>query len=199
MVNLTIHRGRTMGRWINAALGLACLGLASVGAAQAEALYNTPIHDEATGSYFELARVTAAERARSGRDAKVIDWSFAARLAANRTYDGRRGRLAVIDSPQIHDFVRSRLRPDKHAWFGLRYWCRHRVLQWTSGKIHPFTGFGAWMRNWNGGHGCKQDVYLPVAYTPVSRGFRWIAKGEKKEFTSFLVEYPAEARGAAIR
>ena len=32
--------------------------------------------------------------------------------------------------------------------------------------------------------------WMPVAYTAAGKGFRWVAKGGKKIYVAFLVEYP---------
>ena len=170
-----------------------------VSAARAEVLYDTPVYNPDTQSYFELVRVRAGHSIR-GKDIPAITWGNARKLARGRVYKGARGRLAVVKSQEVSDFLRRTFQADEKAWIGLRYWCAYNRLQWVTGEFYALSEYANWDRIWNhegGIHGeTKQPVcnahfrYWPVHYWPVQDGFRWNANGMSKEARSFFLEYP---------
>jgi hypothetical protein len=163
------------------------------GTVSAEPLYDTPVYNSETKSYFELARAVA--RGGGGDDR---NWESARRSASNRQFKGVRGRLAVVKSRQVNDFLRDTFQPNHRAWIGLRYWCRFRVLQWVTGDRLEPGDYQNWGPVWNQTidpnkrSQCfgDKDSYLPVHYWQVHRGFRWNAISMGKAHRSMFIEYP---------
>jgi hypothetical protein len=149
-------------------------------------LIGVPIYDQESKRYFALMHTS------SGPNSGL--WDQVAQAARNQSYRGARGRLAIVDSLEVHEFLLRSFRPShyQYIWIGLRYRCRAKTLEWTDGRIFQRGEFQAWDKNWN------QDVYVcsdhnnpsewaPVAYSPQ---FRWIAKGRNKRYDWYFVEYP---------
>lgn len=157
-------------------------------------VYEKPIYDPASKSYFELVHVRKAEAPSAAIPA--LDFQHALASASSRTYKGVRGRLAVVDSRETHEFIMLNLRPDAETWIGLRYYCKLRKLKWSNGTFMSRNSFQAWHTSWDqsGNAGCVRNAgeadWMPVAYTSVAEGFRWVAKGAHKVYTALLVEYP---------
>ena len=116
-----------------------------------------------------------------------------------------RGRLAVIDRPETHQFILQKFilqnfEVNKVIWIGLRYWCHFRLLEWNG--LRPYSPsdpghFQAWHPQWARGKGCVGksargwDAVLGVYYQPLGKqSARWQAVGFAKFFNRFLVEYP---------
>ena len=93
-----------------------------------------PFLDPRTGSYFEL---------RLNRIAHPY-WHLAKELAVEKTYKGRRGRLAVVKDPETLGFIREHFRFNEEAWIGLQFYCKFRKLVWVSGEIQPLRNPGMW-------------------------------------------------------
>jgi hypothetical protein len=126
-------------------------------------------------------------------------------------YKGRRGRLAVVDSPELHAFLQNTFRPSDIVWIGLRYWCEYNRGIWSSGKIYKLTGYSNWASPWNidgpyryahpdgstpkNTH-CAKGHAWGVHYWPVKDGFQWNANGWNKHSVLFFVEYPPVKDGA---
>lgn len=151
-----------------------------------------PIFDPNTQSYFELRDDNSRQY-----------WREARRLAAVSLYKGRRGRLAVVNSKETNDFLRSNFTLTGPAWIGLRYWCKTRKLRWVTGERHLRTGYNNWYRPWNRnpettcgitGSGAETHGYMPVYYLPQNFGFRWQAAGPGKGFIRYFVEYPTVSK-----
>lgn len=157
-------------------------------------VYDKPMYDPASKSYIELVHVRKAEA--PGSEIPSLNFEHALASAASRTYKGVRGRLAVVDNQATHEFILLNFRPDTYTWIGLRYFCKLHKLQWTNGESMSRSSFQAWHVSWDqsGNAGCVRNVgeadWMPVAYTGVSEGFRWVAKGAKKLYTALLVQYP---------
>jgi Lectin C-type domain len=174
------------------------LGLViSAAAAQAQAVYEKPIYNPETKSYFELVRVTQAQQEHH-KVGMVPEASFerAASFAAARVYKGTKGRLAIVKNQETHEFIMSNLRPNGFAFIGLRYYCKERQLRWITGENHPANGFKAWAAKWDAGDGpgCASATHGPwwmgVAYSGIGDGFRWVARGYAKNWNLYIVEYP---------
>ena len=151
-----------------------------------------PVYDAESKSYFEMV---------DGRNLQknVYDegptWPEALTLAKQRSYKGVAGRLAIVKDLATHDFLERTFQPGSYVWIGLRYWCAAHKLQWSDGETPAPNAFGAWDKNW------RQDVYacagntpgdfMPIAYSPIEAGFRWIGKGSGKRYYFYFVEYPA--------
>ena len=146
------------------------------------------LHEE-SGRYFQVIRVTPGQLLN-------FNWGQANALASRQKYKGRRGRLAIIDDPSVHEFLTSTFRVRRNTWIGLRYMCSNRALVWVNGEKQH--GFAPWGRPWslseavgNTGDPCRgSSHYLGVAYTP---SMRWLASGHAKGWKSMLVEYPPPA------
>jgi hypothetical protein len=154
-------------------------------------VYNQPIYDPASKSYFELVKLTHAEAPK--HYIPGMNWAEAEAYATQRVYKGVRGRLAVIKSLETHSLIFTKLRPsDNITAIGLRYFCKSRKAQWSNGDFLEVRDFQAWSRTWNqaGEIGCSERGYMSIAYTSVAEGFRWIAKGGLKAFAELLIEYP---------
>lgn len=177
---------------------------ASSAALAAEALYNTPIYNPATKSYFELYSPDPSVL-HEGNLIQHITWNVAKKMAERRKYHGTPGRLAVVKTRQVHEFLRDRFQPDHPAWIGLRYWCYFKKLQWVTGEVYPVTAFAKWGRVWNEGAiypgqkdgqpaWCdtenKHSGMHGVHYWSMSQGFFWNANGQDKYFSAMFIEYP---------
>ena len=149
-----------------------------------------PIYNPASSSYFQLLKQTTEKQS----------WRFAHSAALSRTFKGVRGRLAVIDRPETHQFILQNFDLSREVWIGLRYWCRFRMLEWNG--LRPYSPgdpgrFHAWHPQWyRNTPSCsdwrsKELSYKPVYYQPLGeRNARWQASGSAKFFGRFLVEYP---------
>lgn len=162
--------------------------------AQAQPVYGKPMYDPASKSYFELVKVTRGMS--PGSDSPALPYDKAVQAASGRAFQGTPGRLAVVRSQDTHMFLMQNLRPNEDTWIGLRYLCKSRELKWVTGESLQKGQFQAWHEKWDqsGIAGCVkgggETDWMPVAYTPAGTGFRWIAKGGKKIYVAFLVEYP---------
>jgi len=154
------------------------------------------------GSYFQLVRDQ-----RSIKGHSVMFWRFAEERARERRHDGRQGRLAIIDSPELYswlieqwDFSRIPYWGEG-TWIGLRYWCDYRKLMWADGSILEFDDFAAWDTPWYRDDGIRcgvQDLdYMGVYIYKDSN--RWRATGEQKGWSFYLVEYPPPPQGNGDR
>ncbi|MGB8275853.1 MAG: C-type lectin domain-containing protein [Alphaproteobacteria bacterium] len=159
--------------------------------AYAKELCNKPVYNPDTKSYFELACPQEGEDRR-------IEWHEAIKLAAKRVFKGVRGRLAVVKTQEVNDFLRDTFDPEAPPWIGLRYFCKYNKLLWVTGEVQPATAYSNWASPWNlngwPGHGdpamCGWLGYLPVHYWVPNYGFQWNANGQNKEFPRYFVEYP---------
>jgi hypothetical protein len=167
--------------------------LISADDSRAEAQYGKIIYHAPSKRHFELVKVTRAE---SKAYIPEFNWKEADAAARRRTYKGNTGRLASIDSAELHEFVMEKLQPDEWTWIGLRYFCKLRKLQWSSGKSLDRGAFQAWHSQWDqsAGAGCVKGGgeadWMPVVYSPMKEGLRWVAKGALKKYYAYIVEYP---------
>lgn len=142
-----------------------------------------PIYDPGSKRYFVMMHT-------SGQGT----WDKVYAEARGLAYKGVQGRLAIVDSFEVHDFLLTHwpLKYFEDAWIGLRYLCRARKLVWSDGKAFNPMEFAAWDKVW------KQDIYFcgdihdpndwaPIAYSPQ---FTWIAKGRHKGYQWYFMEYP---------
>lgn len=153
-------------------------------------LYETPVYDPVTKRYFAL------NWARSTKDAyRATSWANASAAAKSRQYKGVHGRLAIVDTPEVHSFLLQTFHPPCEAWIGLRYWCGARALEWSSGQAWQPGAFNAWDKVWRQDENACRGAdaakdYMPVAYSRTPNGFRWIGKGLQKEYFAYFIEYP---------
>lgn len=156
-------------------------------------LPRTPFYNPASKSYFQLF------------DDNVYpgNWDAARARAMRKAYKGVRGRLAVVDSRETHEFLLRTFqltRREVSVWIGLRYWCSARLLQWEDGR--PFApsepeAFRLWHADWSRSDddACRMTRssrlgFSPVYYRTVGGLTRWQAVGAGKYFAYYLVEYP---------
>lgn len=181
-------------------VSVAFLIAASAGGAKAagEPVYDTKVYFSGTKSYYEMIPAMPGDSIRG--DVREIGWTRAETKARQRIYKGVNGRLAVVRSPALHNWLLQTFRPDGLTWIGLRYWCQFNRLQWVDGSFHKRTAWAAWDVHWakQGGTrtnppkkpACSQSTpFWPVHYWPSREGFYWNANGNKKEGKAFFVEY----------
>lgn len=146
-----------------------------------------PVYDPVSKRYFALMRADPANWGTM--------WGAVARQAERQTYKGVRGRLAIVDSVDVHEFLLRTFHPNQYqyVWIGLRYLCGPKKLEWSDGRMLQPGSFQAWDPNW------KQDIYAcnsnpgdrtewaPVAYSPQ---FKWIVKGLHKGYDWYFIEFP---------
>jgi len=96
-----------------------------------------PVYNPATKSYFQLVE----------NQYHSYVWDKAQAEARTKIYKGVAGRLAVVDSPETHEFLVDHfdLRdPRKAIWIGLRYWCKpprlHARLLRHGRQFGPLAG-----------------------------------------------------------
>ncbi len=163
------------------------LVLAGVAKAQepGNQLIGVPVYDPVSKRYFAMMQ----------SDTNAWMWLDVYRQARGRWYKGVQGRLAIVDTLEVHEFLLQhfRLKYFQDAWIGLRYLCKAHKLIWSDGQPYQPNGFEAWDKNW------KQDIYFcnsgngnpnewaPIAYSPQ---FTWIGKGPSKGYQWYFMEYP---------
>lgn len=182
--------GRVICRVLILGVVLAMMGRAAYAQSWPDAapgqVIGVPVYDPESKRYFALMHISSEPW--SGM------WDKVAEAARRQSYKGVRGRLAVVDSIEVHEFLLRTFHPShyQYIWIGLRYLCRARKLEWSDGRIFQPGSFQAWDTKW------KQDIYFcnesndpndwgPVAYSPQ---FRWIAKGRHKGYDWYFVEFP---------
>ena len=130
-----------------------------------EKFLGVPVYDPAAKRYFAL--MPSAK----GSDGK---WATEHADAEAHVYKGVRGRLAVVDTLEVHEFLLRHFHMPGPTWIGLRYLCRARKLEWSNGTLFKPGSFEAWDKNW------KQDVFAcsdtnnpndwaPVAYLQTTK------------------------------
>jgi hypothetical protein len=173
--------------------------------AGAEMLLNTPVYNPQTKSYFELY-TPDLKKVRAYKDIYGLSWRAAWRLAPKLEFHGVKGRLAVVKSHAVSEFLKDTFKPDEEAWIGLRYWCKFHKLQWVTGDVWKPGDFSLWGRVWDqptisptqSGMGEAKDqcnptapsYHLGVHYWRREWGFYWNANGQNKHFNMMFVEYP---------
>ena len=175
------------------AIALTCLLFGGPLLAVAAPLPTTPVYNPASKSYFQLF----TDNEHPG------NWDAARARAGQKVYKGVRGRLAVVDSPETHEFLLRAFDLDQRqlsVWIGLRYWCSLRLLQWEEGR--PFSPsdpdqFRLWHAEWSRSdeNACSfsrsaRVGFAPVYYRTISGLTRWQAVGAAKYFSFYLVEFP---------
>ncbi len=91
-------------------------------------------------------------------DLGAKNWRVSSGLAAKRGFKGRQGRLAIVDSQEVHEFLRDTFRPDRSSWIGLRYFCGYNK-PFLSG-LHPHPLGLEWAQPGYRGarHGCSRPL-----------------------------------------
>jgi hypothetical protein len=156
--------------------------------APAGQLIGVPVYDPEAKRYFALMHIDTRPYGNQYPKVQI--------QAASQTFKGVKGRLAIVDTAEVHEFLLKTFRPNHYQaiWIGLRYLCRAKQLEWSDGRLWKPGSFAAWdARGWN------QDVFTctkpddpndwaPVAYSPEMQG--WIAKGRDKGFPWYFLEFP---------
>lgn len=185
-----------------AAVTLFALG---TGRASAAMLLNEPVYNPETKSYFELY-TPDLKKVLAHTEIYGLSWRAAWRLAPKLKYKGVKGRLAVVNSHAVSEFLKDTFKPDIEAWIGLRYFCKFHRLQWVTGDLWKRGDFSLWGPVWDQaaisptqtGVGeakaaCNTpdpSYHLGVHYWRREWGFYWNANGQDKHFDAMFVEYP---------
>lgn len=154
---------------------------------------SAPIYNPYSKSYFQLFD----DNLRPG------NWVAAKRRAEMKSFKGVRGRLAVVDSKETHDFIIRAFNLTQHkwgVWIGLRYWCVAHLLQWEQGRPYSPSDpskFKIWHSRWsrNTENDCSftesaKEGFVPVYYRTIGNITRWQAVGAAKYFDYYIVEFP---------
>ena len=172
----------------------------------AKPLYDTLVYFPETDSYYELVSLSSQYPGRFGRNA--TGWQEVNRLAVQRVRKSRRGRLAIVSSKKVHDFLRKTFRPEKPAWIGLRFFCKYNTAMWVNGQRIKPGDFRAWANPWNLAEkhysptsphriSCANwNPVLPVHYWGIPEGFLWNGNVYTVHWSTFFVEYPAQNKSS---
>lgn len=149
-----------------------------------------PIFNPATNSYFEVRLEWDA--------GEVSRWVDMNRRAVAKSYKGVRGRLGVVRDRDTLEFIQKNFKITHETWIGLRYFCKHRKMLWTTGEIEPIENRALsapqWLRATEGSCQTTGVQFMPVYLKMFGGNLRWQATGDSKHFHSYLVEYPMPAR-----
>ncbi|TVR98648.1 MAG: hypothetical protein EA406_06190 [Rhodospirillales bacterium] len=200
------HRGafgRTAGTvaWLVLAATVGLLLVVTPAQSSERVGFGEKVYDPVSGRYFEMVAATLGDSIR-GSGFRAVGWPRAADNARNMSHNGVQGRLAVVDSQHIHDFLLRTFWPHQAVWIGLRYWCQINRLQWVTGDVVTRGSFSSWGLDW--AHRgdtipgtspsrppCDaSNRFWPVHYWPVQQGFVWNANETFKELGAYIVEYP---------
>lgn len=146
-----------------------------------------PVYDPGSKRYFALMHV--------GSDRLASIWESVVEAARRQSYKGVRGRLAIVDSFEVHEFLLRTFHPSRYQfiWIGLRYFCHAKKLEWSDGRIFKRGEFQAWDPIWKqDSYACNTGSHDPnewaaIAYDPQ---FRWIVNGPRKGYDWYFVEFP---------
>ena len=178
-------------RHIGTILALILIVLPDIAAAQglAQTPLGVPVYDPVSKRYFALM---AADK----RFSKYAwtRWLEVKKQAEGQVFKGVRGRLAVVDSLEVHEFLLHHFPPDQYrfTWIGLEYLCRKKQLKWSNGQTLERGAFSAWAAKWKPDPYACGDTNFPgdygtVAYTPQ---MQWVLVGRHKGYDFYFVEFP---------
>lgn len=204
-----MRNARTARLWSAGVLFAVQLALFPIAVSEAQSLANAHmrenangiltssiVYHEPSGSYFQLVRDTVTGLTRNG-----VSWSKANLNSASYSHQGRKGRLAIIDSPELQEWLLTRFDfadgPHEGIWIGLRYWCSTNMLTTSDGRIYDRKTFVYWDTPWNRNDGiaCGKTPNLEYMGIYIARAsLRWKATGDKKAYTDYLIEYPPSAK-----
>jgi len=192
--NRSIGRRRVVGAATTVCVVIAVLMIFADGAnAQSgDAERVGPVYDPTSKSYFEIRDYSHIKP--PGRN-----WANINKHVKQLTFKGVQGRLAIIRSPETHQFVQGNVLKDANGyveavWIGLRLFCRGMKQLWVDGHVRRKGDFAAWSRRWyrNETATCMNQnfQYMPVYYGRKGSSWRWQASGQIKNFAHVLMEYP---------
>lgn len=169
---------------------LLSLSLALGDAAAVTEANDPPVYNPVSKSYFQLLTHTSRRGV----------WGEALEQARAQVFKGVRGRLAVVDTPETHEFIMKQFDVSNPMWIGLRYWCSFRMLEWVGLRPYSPTDpghFHLWHPQWaRNGQECLPNsrgprAYMGVYYQPLGKqAARWQAARPGKGFGLLLVEFP---------
>jgi len=124
------------------------------------------------------------------------EWEWVDKFAKHLVFHGVHGRLAIIDSLEVHEFLLRNFHSafkyiNGPAWIGLHYLCDEKQLQWSDGRFWKPGDFQAWDIEWSHDqYTCHSGFhdFAPIAYENPT--FRWMAKGRGKGYDWAFVEFP---------
>ncbi len=156
--------------------------LSAVGARAAEnGAAAEPVYNGATKSYFQLVTVPAR---------RTVRWNSARAQARGMVFNGVRGRLAVVDSAEIMEFVRDNFEVAEPTWVGARLLCKPRKLLWENAKIQQRSDYARWHERWaSSARQCPAVRYMPLFLTAEREGFYWRASEPRQGLKYALVEF----------
>ena len=162
----------------------------TVNPSSAQVAMDDPVYNEATKSYFTLVKVGPIEKLGS----PSRSWDEMNGIAMGMNYKGVRGRLAKVDSKQVHDLLREHFasKIKTRAWIGLRYFCNYSALMWNDGTRLNRSDFQIWSPTWNQGTDVQcggPAGYYPAYYREPKEGFLWALTGSKKHYNEMFVEF----------
>ena len=148
-------------------------------------------YDPVSGSHFEYVR-------RPYGSIGGNTWKATRKRVSHRSYKGIPGRLAVVKTKRIHEFLNKNFKITE-AWIGLRYYCSSKKLFWVTGEVlKRGTDFEIWHRQWyrNPEVRCstKGIPYMPVYYKRQGLRVLWQASGPNKGLHGYIIEYPSNRR-----
>ncbi|MGF1606314.1 MAG: C-type lectin domain-containing protein [Rhodothalassiaceae bacterium] len=169
---------------------LGSMGRKAVAIAESEDVWaSDPIYEESSDTYFQFFRDFRTNR-------HGMRWEEARLFASRARYNGRKGRLVIIDTPEKYEAIISNFPlqyvSNNYTWIGLRYWCLNRRLQWVDGGTPGRSAFSVWHAQWfrNPQITCSNSRinYMPVYLDGAT--LRWQASGQAKRFPHYIVEFP---------
>jgi hypothetical protein len=157
-------------------------------------IWETDVHYyAATDTYFQLI-----DDKQTNNDG--ANWAQAASAASQRSYNGRKGRLAIIDNPNLQTWIIKKFNISAlignyggETWIGLRYMCNSHELWTVNGERYPRTAFTFWDVPWYRSHIRCDTSNIPYMGVYIrAQTNRWQASGVRKRFVHYLVEYPVK-------
>src|SRR5579872_2693068 len=144
----------TLGRALLSLLLLGPMGAARAGYDQPQpgvpdqngVVWDTPFYEPTSKSYFAYKWAHNPKNIYEG-----FNYAHAEADASAQHFKGVQGRIAVVSTIAIHEFLLKKFHPDEPVLIGLRYWCKTHKLQSSDGKYLTRESFMPWDNAW------KQD------------------------------------------
>jgi len=147
-----------------------------------------PVYNPQAKRYFAFMRAVTEPQS-------MTMWDSVEKQAEGQFFKGVRGRLAIVDSIEVHDFLLRNFHPNQYqfVWIGLRYFCKTKKLEWSDGRVMQPGSFRMWDKPWyRDAYTCSDrnnpKEYAPVAYTAEMHS--WIASGRHKGYDWYFIEWP---------
>lgn len=166
------------------------------GAVAAAPLLYEPIIFEGNGNAYVLID-TKRQPDGSYKNKPDLRWLAAESVARNATYKGVAGRLAIIDSAALDMFIRTNLRPNRLAWFGVQYICDQQRWVYSNDETIPVNAYTNWHpTSWGApvlGNTLDCGMYPYLAgylKSDESGGLYWGLNTSSKAYGQYIVEFP---------